>query len=44
MAANTSKSVAMETCVTTGGAPLSAVCMGGVGGGGGRGYIGEERV
>ena len=32
MAANTSKSVAMETCVTTGGAPLSAVCMGGVGG------------
>ena len=32
MAANKSKSVAMETCVTTGGAPLSAVCMGGVGG------------
>ena len=43
MAANTSKSVAMETCVTTGGPPLSAVCMCGVWEvGGGRSYIGEE--
>ena len=45
MAANTSKSVAMETCVTTGGAPLSAVCMCGVWEvGGGRSYIGDESV